>query len=156
MFVYTIQPVVQPVVSCIQTFNRLSNRFENRFHNRLYRVNGVLRSSADRRCKILSAKGGEMRINLTVNVKVMCCDKRYTRVPITVIPLQLSWLQMPLVEYINCLPLQTCLWSPYVIGQTIILSSCSFFLSFFSSPNLSGRRLNVYHTLEHGVALVRI
>ena len=29
-------------------------------------------------------------------------------------------------------------------------------LSFFSSPNLSGQRLNVYHTLEHGVALVRI
>jgi len=32
----------------------------------------------------------------------------------------------------------------------------SFFLSFFSSPNLSGRRLDVYHTLAHGVALVRI
>ena len=28
--------------------------------------------------------------------------------------------------------------------------------SFFSSPNLSGRRLDVYHTLAHGVALVRI
>ena len=54
------------------------------------------------------------------------------------------------------------LWSPYVIGQTIIFSCCglffllSFFLSFFSSPNLSGRRLDVYHTLAHGVALVRI
>ena len=32
----------------------------------------------------------------------------------------------------------------------------SIFL-FFSSPNLSGRRLDVYHTLvAHGVALVRI
>ena len=30
----------------------------------------------------------------------------------------------------------------------------SFF--FFSSPNLSGRRLDVYHTSTHGVALVRI
>jgi len=55
------------------------------------------------------------------------------------------------------------LWSPYVIGQTIIFSCCGlffFFLSFlfffFSSPNLSGRRLDVYHTLAHGVALVRI
>ena len=49
------------------------------------------------------------------------------------------------------------LWSPYVIGQTIIFSSCFFLLlSFFSSPNLSGRRLDVYHTLAHGVALVRI
>jgi len=32
----------------------------------------------------------------------------------------------------------------------------SFFLLFFSSPNLSSRRLDVYHTLAHGVALVRI
>ena len=33
-----------------------------------------------------------------------------------------------------------------------------FFLSsfFFSSPNLGGRRLDVYHTSTHGVALVRI
>ena len=50
------------------------------------------------------------------------------------------------------------LWSPYVIRQTIIFSSCFFLLllSFFSSPNLSGQRLDVYHTLAHGVALVRI
>ena len=30
----------------------------------------------------------------------------------------------------------------------------SFF--FFSSPNVSGRRVDVYHTSTHGVALVRI
>ena len=55
------------------------------------------------------------------------------------------------------------LWSPYVIGQTIIFSCCGLFFffffflsSFFSSPNLIGRRLDVYHTLAHGVALVRI
>ena len=29
-------------------------------------------------------------------------------------------------------------------------------LSFFSSPNLSGRTLDVYHTSTHGVALVQI
>jgi len=40
----------------------------------------------------------------------------------------------------------------------IIFSSCGFLLllSFFSSPNLSLRRLDVYHTSTHGVALVRI
>ena len=47
----------------------------------------------------------------------------------------------------------------------IIFLPCSFFylsvnlsIFFFSSPNLSGRRLDVYHdhTLTHGVALVRI
>ena len=48
-----------------------------------------------------------------------------------------------------------CLWSPYVIGQTIyifilfLLSS-----SFFSSFNLNSRRLDVYHTSAHGVVLV--
>ena len=30
----------------------------------------------------------------------------------------------------------------------------SFFFFFFSSPNLSDRKLDVYHTLAHGVALV--
>ena len=57
--------------------------------------------------------------------------------------------------------LNVLLWSPYVIGRPYIFSSCdfflsSFYLSFFSSPNLSGRRLDVYHTLAQGVALVRI
>ena len=33
------------------------------------------------------------------------------------------------------------------------ISSSSFFFFFFSSPNLSGRRLDVYHTLAHGVNL---
>jgi len=32
----------------------------------------------------------------------------------------------------------------------------SVFFFFFSSPNLSGHRLDVYHTSTHGVALVRI
>ena len=51
-------------------------------------------------------------------------------------------------------------------GTIIFLPVISFYLSiylsiylsffFYSSPNLSGRRLDVYHTLTHGVALVRI
>jgi len=48
---------------------------------------------------------------------------------------------------------------PCVSDADIIFLSC-FFLScsflLFSSPNFSGRRLNVYHTSTHGVALVRI
>ena len=52
------------------------------------------------------------------------------------------------------------LWSPYVIGRPYIFSCCGLFVllssSFFSSPNLSRRRLDVYHTSTHGVALVRI
>jgi len=41
----------------------------------------------------------------------------------------------------------------------ILFISSLFFLlssSFFSSPNLSSRRLDVYHTLAHGVAFERI
>jgi len=41
----------------------------------------------------------------------------------------------------------------------IIFLACDFYLSFFlffSSPNLSGHRLDLYHTSTHGVALVRI
>ena len=51
------------------------------------------------------------------------------------------------------------LWSPYVIGRPLGLYFAMWFLSsifFFSSPNLSGRRLDVYHTSTDGVALVRI
>jgi len=49
------------------------------------------------------------------------------------------------------------LWPPYLIGQAIIFLLCGFYLllsSFFSSPNLSGQRSDVYHTSTHGVALV--
>jgi len=54
------------------------------------------------------------------------------------------------------------LWPPYVIGQAIIFLPRGFQLSFFllsiffSWPNLSGRKLDVYHTSTHGVAFVRI
>jgi len=41
-----------------------------------------------------------------------------------------------------------------------MFSSCGFFFFppsfFFSSPNLSRRRLDIYRTSTHGVALVRI
>ena len=54
-----------------------------------------------------------------------------------------------------------------MLGRTTIRlgigphSSSIFYLSiylsfFFSSPNLSGHRSDVYHTSTHGVALVRI
>ena len=50
------------------------------------------------------------------------------------------------------------LWPPYVIGQAIYIFILWFLLSssFLSSPNLSGRRSDVYHTSTHGVALVQI
>jgi len=59
-----------------------------------------------------------------------------------------------------CTPPRPWLWPPYVIGGPLYLCPViSFYPSsifLFSSPNLSGRRLDVYHTLTHGVALVRI
>jgi len=50
--------------------------------------------------------------------------------------------------------------APYVIGQAIIFLSCGFFFLsiylLFSSPNLRGCRLDVYHASTHAVALVQI
>ena len=51
------------------------------------------------------------------------------------------------------------LWPPCVADADIKFSSCGFFfflLLLFSSPNLSRRRLNVYHTFTRDVALVRL
>jgi len=49
---------------------------------------------------------------------------------------------------------------PCVVDADIILLPCDFFLLsfclFFSSPNLSRRRLDVYHSSTHGVALEQI
>ena len=48
----------------------------------------------------------------------------------------------------------TCYDRPIFLPRGYYLS---FYLSiFFSSPNLSGRKLDVYRTSTHGVALVRI
>jgi len=56
--------------------------------------------------------------------------------------------------------LSEALWLPYGIGQAIIFLPCGFFFFlsffFFSSPILSRRRLDVYHTSTHGVTLVQI
>jgi len=62
------------------------------------------------------------------------------------------------------------LYTQWYIAQFFMVALCnradhyifalwflSFFFFIFSSPiNLSGRRLDVYHTSTHGVALVRI
>ena len=50
---------------------------------------------------------------------------------------------------------------PMLQGRPFYFHPVSFFFLllssfFFSSPNLSGLKLDVYHTLAHGVALVRI
>jgi len=53
------------------------------------------------------------------------------------------------------------LWPPVVMGRPLYFTAVvsifllSFFLLFFS-PNISGRRFDVYHTSTHDVASVRI
>jgi len=43
-----------------------------------------------------------------------------------------------------------CIRAGHIYFHPVVSSSSSF----FSSPNLSGQRLDVYHTSTHGVALV--
>ena len=57
-------------------------------------------------------------------------------------------------NYNQCLmylDLPTPLWPQCMADADIIFLSC-FFLLVFSSPNLSGRRLDVYHTSTHSVS----
>jgi len=55
----------------------------------------------------------------------------------------------------SCSAIRILLWPPCVADADIIFSSCGFFYlsiyrsSFFPSPNLTGRRLDVYHTSTH-------
>jgi len=49
-----------------------------------------------------------------------------------------------------------CVIVMYFYGRPMELLLFFYLSSFFSSPDLSGRTLDVYHTLTHGVALVRI
>ena len=44
----------------------------------------------------------------------------------------------------------------YIFMLWFVLLLLLLLLLLFSSPNLSSRRLDVYHTSAHGVALVRI
>jgi len=48
------------------------------------------------------------------------------------------------------------LWPPCVADADIIFLCGFFLLLLFSSPTLSGRRVDLYHTSTHGVTVVRI
>ena len=63
---------------------------------------------------------------------------------------------------IESLRLSVFVMAAYVIGGPLYFCPVvsfyllSIFFFFFSSPILSGHRLDVYHTSTHGVALVQI
>jgi len=57
---------------------------------------------------------------------------------------------------LNVYVIMAALWNRAGHYIFILWLLLSIFLLLFSSPNLSGRRLDVYHTSTHGVALVRI
>jgi len=62
------------------------------------------------------------------------------------------------IEVDNSHLIMVALWNSsdhYIFILWFLLLS-SFFLSFFSSPNLGRRRVDVYHTCTHDVAFVRI
>ena len=52
--------------------------------------------------------------------------------------------------------ISACCGHPMEQGRTLYFHPVIYIFYLFSSPNLSGRRLDVNHTSTHGVALVRI
>jgi len=56
-------------------------------------------------------------------------------------------------QYAGMFMVALCNRADHYIFILFLLSSSS---SFFSSPNLSGQKVDVYHTLPHDVVLVRI
>jgi len=65
----------------------------------------------------------------------------------------LVWSHNSHVPVEVCQPL---LWPPCVADVDIVFLPCGFFFFFLSSPNLNGRRVDLYHTSTHGVALLWI
>jgi len=65
----------------------------------------------------------------------------------------LSVVSVCYYAYIHIYKVFIFLWSPCVADADIIYLPCDFYISiFFSSPNLSGCRLDVYRTSTHDVA----
>jgi len=56
----------------------------------------------------------------------------------------------------DCVMAAVCNRVPLYFCPVVSFYLLSFFFYLFSSSNLSGHRLDVYHTSTHGVALVRI
>jgi len=85
--------------------------------------------------------------SIAENVLVFQQDNGPTRRLMTFWPSFCAVRQTPFIMVALCRPNRA---DHYIF---MLFLSSSF---FFSSPNLSGRRLDVYHTSAHGVALVRI
>ena len=91
-------------------------------------------------------------INLLVNVMILSCIARSSSVACRLTVLCALGLHSS-----NNIVDNTIIMAAVCNRGAIIFLPCGYYLSiFFSSPNLSGRRLDVYHTSTHGVALVRI
>ena len=93
-------------------------------------------------------------------------DQTAAQLKKTMLSLCITWLngvevndQSPSIAIHSAWKKLCYLWPPCVADVDIIFVlflSFSFFLGVFSSPNLNCRRLDVYHTCTHSVALVRI
>ena len=101
-------------------------------------------------------------IDRSIPVELFCIERCVECCPLScwnVIFLHHVWMEVPSADTIRHQTLcffMVALWNRetiYIFMLWLVLSS---FFFFFSSPNLSRRRLDVCHTPTHGVALVRI
>jgi len=141
--VYTIQLVVKPVVKwvwqpveCLYTrYNCLSNRFDNQLY-RVYKHLTCLTTGCYR------VHGAWWFSDLNADAVMYTMLLSAIRAQCIISPNQFQFLIM------------ANLWNRaghYIFARGFFLLS-----SFFPSPNLSGRRVDVYHTSTHGVAWGRI
>ena len=78
----------------------------------------------------------DLSMDVLIDMAAQVCNARHTTVMVIAVASS---------EYTNDFILMVALW--------FLLSIYLSFFFFFSSPNLSGRRLDVYRTTTHGVAV---
>ena len=104
---------------------------------------------------VLRVRGKNVRsvlYNIVCNNCAQCSAHTYEQTNSSLDWVLYHWAHFTVLRFIFMVAL--CSRADHYIFMLFLL--LLLLLSFFSSPNLSGWRLDVYHTLAHGVALVTI
>jgi len=117
------------------------------------------RRSVDQVLDLIKFLADQNNFLLIICLKV-CCEVVLVslRLSIGLVTMNAVFEPQPLFSWCRSEPVvKKFIMAAHSNGQAIIFRSCGFYLLsfFFSSPILSGRRLDVCHTSTHDVALVQ-